>query len=184
MKAGGANELPAWFAELDENNDGKITLEELRKWVLAHGFGDQSAAELFEALDTNHDGIVEPSDVVKRMSTLMDGGMGGGGGGHALNELTALKHVPVDVDFSDLYVPTGADGRRQPAAATTGFDEPRVERRCITLAMLRSVYAHIQRRCTFEKWTDQWGQPLQPETVRASHAIERETPWKRTQIQA
>ena len=53
----------------------------------------------------------------------------------------------------------------------------KTEERAITLSQLRSVYAHIERRCERERWTNVHGKLLSPEYLRVCrtpcHSTER-----------
>jgi subtilisin-like proprotein convertase family protein len=54
-------DLPAWFVELDRDGDGQVSLAEF-----ADELTDEKWAE-FSAYDTNNDGFLEPSEVLRAM---------------------------------------------------------------------------------------------------------------------
>jgi hypothetical protein len=56
------NELPAWFTDLDTNNDGQISLPEWRK-------AGKSIAE-FQQWDRNNDGFITPSEALAKQRVL------------------------------------------------------------------------------------------------------------------
>jgi Ca2+-binding EF-hand superfamily protein len=75
------------FADLDKNKDKKISREE---------FPSQFPAQMFDRLDTNHDGFIDEEEW-NAMRRNFGGGGGGGGGGPRIGE-SLMKLMDANAD--------------------------------------------------------------------------------------
>ena len=51
------------FEEVDVNGDGAISTDELRGWLLTHGYTESAATEVFRSLDTDGNGELSQEEM-------------------------------------------------------------------------------------------------------------------------
>ena len=144
-------EAIAFVAELDQNGDGEVQVDELTAAVYAKSTFKQRARKVLGAyltIDALVGAVAPPSE----------------------ERFTDLRcATEVDWDFSPGIHGRACNERR--AAMSDGCTINEVERRAMRLASLRSLWRHVDRRAAREGWHDQYGRVLEPNEVTMYDAI-------------
>ena len=182
------SELTACFAEIDTDNSGTLSVEEVYAYF---GEGDKlkltkdTINRLLWEIDQNGDGEVDidelrtsltaRSSFRKRASIAVVGALFEAVVGAVVPPAEVegfsdlRRQILVDFDFSPGGMGRACTERLAPPVA--GCKISRVENRGIHLAALRSLCRHIRRRSSKESWLDAAGFPVEPKTVNWYDAI-------------
>ena len=148
---------------LDLNGDGVLTKQEAHSMLLLEGYDHELITALLTKLDVNHDGVIDREEWRRGMSLLPPA---------LLIALTNPADGPPgnEAVFGDLLKPTlvarasGYHRKRLTSIAVAceevvtigkasrGCTIAQPEKRATTLSQLRTLVAHIRRRCESERW--------------------------------
>lgn len=140
-------EIQDLFEHLDKSGDTLLSFNELSTFLITMHpeLTRREIYLLFQQLDQNADGKIDLKEFVDYLfKPDSSDASGGGGSGAKDGSATASRlktQVPEGLDYTDLQT-----GR--------GCAIPDTERRAMTVAQLRAVLRHVQRRCEPERWSD------------------------------
>ena len=162
------------FGEMTVGTTSEVSIREMHAYFISEGYGDAFPKALMAILDVDISGTLSSEEWRKGVRALK--------GSELLMSMTDPVEPPSGENFKDLQTPkdvlphVGYEKRRQGTTVypeyeyqkgkmSRGCEIKPAEQRGTRLNQLRSVCAHISRRCDKERWVDADAERLSDDQV-------------------